>query len=238
MGSSVERWRPSAPAGGARFGRGLPQGYLERRIQDVRWLPGKRILMMTTQLTPMVQDASPQLEMWTIDIASGARKLLTSGDARQRPIVAPNGAQIAFFRREPEKVGESSLWIIGADGSGERAVLRFPVRPDARDFDGQIAWLPDSSGLWTAIPDAQLPNALILYRLPLNGEAQPAGRVEAQEAFWSPNGTSLAYTRLTAKRLGQGSCTWRRPTARIRTSTRRSERSFHRLVARQHTFPL
>jgi hypothetical protein len=181
---------------------GLPQGYRERRIQDVQWWPGKQVLLLTTQLSPVAQDAAPQLEMWTIDIASGARKLLASGEPRQRPIVAPNGAQIAFLRRAPEKADEGSLRIVGADGGGERVVLRFPVRPDARSFDGQIAWLPDSNGLWAAIPDAGQPNALNLYRVPLNGEAQPAGRVEGQEAFWSPNGARLAYTRLTGEASG------------------------------------
>jgi len=212
-GNSSEVWAVPSSGGDARLllaerdlGGGLPQGYRERRIQDVRWLPGKRVLVVTTQLTPAAQDAAPQLEMWTVDIASGARKLLASGDARQRPIIAPNGAQVAFFRREPEKAGEGGLWIIGADGGtlggGERAVLRFPARPDARSFDGQIAWLPDSSGLWAAIPDAGQPNALTLYRVPLNGEAQMAGRVEGSEAFWSTNGARLAYTRLTGEATG------------------------------------
>jgi len=208
-GNSNEVW--AVPSGGAAarlllaerdLSAGLPQGYRERRIQDVRWLPGRQMLLVTTQLTPVAQDAAPQLEMWTVDIASGARKLLASGDARQRPSIASNGAQIAFFRREPEKASEGSLWLIGADGGGERAALRFPTRPDARGFDGQIAWLPDSSGLWAAIPDAGQPNALTLYRVPLNGEAQMAGRVEGSEAFWSTNGARLAYTRLTGEATG------------------------------------
>ena len=208
-GNSNEVWAVPSSGGDARLllaerdlSGGLPQGYRERRIQDVRWLPGRQMLLVTTQLTPVAEDAAPQLEMWTVDIASGARKLLASGDARQRPIIAPNGVQVAFFRREPEKAGEGSLWLIGVDGGSERAVLRFPARPDARGFDRQIAWLPDSSGLWTAIPDAQQPNALTLYRVPLNGEAQPVGRVEGSEAFWSPNGARLAYTRLTGEASG------------------------------------
>ena len=208
-GNNSEVWAVPSSGGDARLLlaerdliAGLPQGYRERRIQDVGWLPGKRVLVVTTLLTPVAQDAAPQLEMWTVDTASGTRKLLASGDARQRPSIAPNGAQIAFFRREPEKAGEGGLWLIGADGGGERAALRFPARPDARSFDGQIAWLPDSSGLWAAIPDAQQPNALALYRVPLNGEAQPAGRVEGSEAFWSPNGARLAYTRLTGDATG------------------------------------
>ena len=208
-GGNNEVWAVPSSGGAARLllaerdlSGGLPQGYRERRIQDVRWLPGRQMLLVTAQLTPVAQDAAPQLEMWTIDIASGARKLLATGDARQRPVVAPNGAQIAFFRLAPEKASEGSLWLIGADDGGERAALRFPVRPDMRSFDGQIAWLPDSSGLWAAIPDAGQPNALTLYRVPLTGEAQPAGRVDGQEAFWSPNGTRLAYTGLTGEATG------------------------------------
>ena len=142
-----------------------------------------------------------------MDAETGARRLVTSGDARHRPVVSPNGAQFALFRLEPDKAAEGSLWTASADGTGERVVLRFPDRADQRGFSTQIGWLPDSSGFWAAIPDTELdrpqrPNGLTLYRVPLKGDAQPVTHVDAHETFWSPDGTRLAYTKLTGDVTG------------------------------------
>ena len=59
-GNSNEVWAVPSSGGDARLllaerdlSAGLPQGYRERRIQDVRWLPGKQVLLVTTQLTPV-----------------------------------------------------------------------------------------------------------------------------------------------------------------------------------------
>ena len=54
-GNSNEVWAVPSSGGEARLllaerdlSAGLPQGYRERRIQDVGWLPGKRVLVVTT----------------------------------------------------------------------------------------------------------------------------------------------------------------------------------------------
>jgi Tol biopolymer transport system component len=61
-----------------------------------------------------------------------------------------------------------------------------------------LSWLPDSSALWAAIPDAQSGDVdhpvLDLYRISLNGQAQRAGQIQAMETVWSPDGRHLAYT--------------------------------------------
>jgi Tol biopolymer transport system component len=208
-GNDTAVWAAPIGGGDARLllteldlGGDPPPGYRGRRIQELRWLPGKGALLVTVQLTPVAQGAPAQIEMWVVDVASGSRKRLSSGDARVRPAAAPDGTRIAFLRREPDRAGDAGFWLIGSDGGSERALLRFAAPADARTFAGQIAWLPDGSGLWAAIPDAQSPTALTLYRVPLNGEAQPAGRVEAQELFWAPNGARLAYTRWTGEAGG------------------------------------
>ncbi len=180
----------------------LPPGYRERRIQEFRWVPGQRWLMVAVLAVPVDQGASPRLELWSIHAETGERLLLANTDPGHRAVASPDGALLAFFRREPDKAAEGSLWVAGTDGAGERAVLRFPAQGDQRAYDGQISWLPDSSVFWAAIPDTDLDrpqrlNGLTLYRVPVKGEAQPVAHIEAHEAYWSPDGARLAYTRLT-----------------------------------------
>ncbi len=211
-GNNVEIWAVPWSGGDAKpllseheLNSELPQGYRERRIQDVRW--AKRMLVVTTLTTPATADTLPSLELWRVDVDSGSRQLLASTDARYRPIAAPDGAEFAFFRREPDKAADGSLRIISADGAAERIVLRFPVWPDQRAYDGQISWLPDSSVVWAAIPDSGLDrsqrlNGLTLYRAPVKGDAQPVAHIDASEAHWSPDGVHLAYVRLASDASG------------------------------------
>jgi hypothetical protein len=186
---------------------GLPPAIRDRRILDVRWFPGKPALAVTALAQPTTANETPNLELWRVDVASGQRRLLSNGDPRHRPVPAPNGSQVAFFRREPDKAAEGSLWLADAEGNGERVVLRFPARADQRAYAEQISWLPDSSAFWAAIPDTDLDrperlNGLTLYRIPLQGDAQPVGRADAHEAFWSPDGQRLAYMRLAGDAAG------------------------------------
>ncbi|OQA41479.1 MAG: hypothetical protein BWY52_02547 [Chloroflexi bacterium ADurb.Bin325] len=70
-------------------------------------------------------------------------------------------------------------------------------------YDGQVQWLPGSRSLWVAIPtvDPIRPtlvsemNGVTLYRVPVNGEATVAGRLDALQTYWSADGSRLAYTR-------------------------------------------
>jgi Tol biopolymer transport system component len=136
-----------------------------------------------------------------VEVESGLRRRVVSSDVNFRPIVAPNGATVAFLRREPGKQGEGSVWLVGADGAGERAVLRFPLSEDQAGDDAQVGWLPDSSGFWLALPQAET-KTLALYQASAAGDVRPAARLEARQAFWSPDGTRLAYTRPVSDTVG------------------------------------
>ena len=178
-----------------------PAGSPVWRIQDVRWLPGKRTLAVTAVAAAPTPDVAPALELWAVEVESGQRKLVLSSDVNFRPVAAPNGATVAFLRREPGKQGEGSVWLIGADGAGERAVLRFPLSADQAGDDVQIGWLPDSSGFWLALPQTGA-KTLAVYQVPAAGDVRPAARLEARQVFWSPDGTRLAYTRPVSDTVG------------------------------------
>ncbi len=176
-------------------------GYQPWRFQDVWWMPGKRSLAVTVSAAPLAPGAVPRFELWTVEVESGLRRLVTSGDAGHRPVAAPDGATFVFFRRDPNKRTEGSVWLIGADGAGERAVVRFPLPEDQRSDGAQIGWLPDSSGFWVAVPDAGA-NGLMLYQVMVKGDARPVARLDARQAFWSPDGARLAYVRLPGDATG------------------------------------
>jgi hypothetical protein len=176
-------------------------GYQPRRFQDVRWLPGKRMLAVTAITAPLTADMAPRLELWTVDVESAARRLVASSDLPLRPAAAPNGASFALFRRDSSAPGGGVLSLVGADGVSERVVLRFSLPEDQRGFDAQVGWLPDGRSLRVAVPEAQ-GNGLALYAVTIGGDARPVGRVEARQLFWSPDGARLAYVRPTGATSG------------------------------------
>ena len=187
----------------------LPAGYTERRFNDVRWFPGRNILAVTTVAIPGSPDLPPKLELWHLDVESGALQRVTDMGRAYRPFYSPDGTQIALLQYGTESDPTGDLTLANADGTDRRVVLRFPAGPTTPNSDSQIAWLPDGSGLWAYVPDPSTSsetngtpatggplNGATLYRVPVaGGEVQSAGRVDGSQVFWSPDGSRLAYTR-------------------------------------------
>ena len=207
----------------------LPAGYTERRLNDVRWLPGRAILAVTTVASPGSPDLLPKLELWHLDVESGALQRVTDMGRAYRPFYSPDGTQIALLQYGTESDPSGDLTLVNADGTDRRVVVRFPAGPTTASSDSQIAWLPDGSGLWAYVPDPSTSsdtngtptaggplNGATLYRVPAaGGEVQSAGRVDGSQVFWSPDGSRLAYTRGDRWRTGAvpGERGWRQPTA-------------------------
>jgi hypothetical protein len=187
----------------------LPAGYGERRLNDVRWLPGRDILAVTTVAVADSPELLPRLELWHVDVESGALQRIAGMGRAIRPFYSPDGTQFALLEYGTDADPTGNLTLFNADGTDARVALRFPAGPATPSFDSQIAWLPDSSGLWAYIPDLSASagagndsptggplNGATLYRVPVTGgEAQSAGRVDGVQVFWSPDGSRLAYTR-------------------------------------------
>jgi len=187
----------------------LPAGYTERRFNDVRWLPGRNVLALTTVAVPGTTDLLPRLELWRLDVESGTLQRVTDMGRANRPFYSPDGTQIALLQYGTESDPTGDLTLVNADGTDRRVLLRFPAGPTTSSSDSQIAWLPDGSGLWAYVPDPSTSsdtngtpdvgsplNGATLYRVPAAGAAaQSAGRVDGSQVFWSPEGSRLAYTR-------------------------------------------
>ena len=115
---------------------------------------------------------------------SRQRRLMRRG---RQPLWSPDGRRLAFTRGQ----GGGSVYVVNADGSGERNLTRGPVR----DF----AWSPD--GRKIAFDSVRDGNSEIYVvnadgsgqrRLTRNAGARP-------RSAWSPDGRKIAFAARRAR---------------------------------------
>ncbi|MCX7706960.1 MAG: hypothetical protein N2204_03015, partial [Anaerolineae bacterium] len=104
---------------------------------------------------------------------------------------------------------QGRLTVFDADGRNPRMALTFPASPAKLSYETQLAWLPDSSALWAAIPaaDPLVPGSsegTTVYLVLASGQAQEVAFLDAQQVAWSPDGALLAYLRITDDETGAG----------------------------------
>jgi len=107
------------------------------------WSPdGKEIVCSTRgQNAPATRNSTPS-ELWIVDVATGAKRVLSQNDAMQ-PSWSPSGARIAFWFRPPN-AGRSDVATISKNG-GEIEV----VTKDA-STNWNPVWSPDGTFLYFA----------------------------------------------------------------------------------------
>jgi hypothetical protein len=104
---------------------------------------------------------------------------LTRGKAAdQAPVFSPNGRRIVFVRAS--KPNESALWVMNADGSGQRKLASSGATPSWSPDSRRIAYVGTGGKLVVAGVDGR---ARILVR---SGSSGPS---------WSPDGTLIALSR-------------------------------------------
>jgi TolB protein len=98
------------------------------------WSPDSRSLVYCTDddLKPPAKNAA---EIYQLDLATGARRVLIAGGVNTYPNLSADGRRIAFRRM----VGEtnSEVFVARRNGSGETNITNSPA------FDGWPAWSPD-----------------------------------------------------------------------------------------------
>ncbi len=190
---------------------GLDALHTERRLQDVRWTPGRLALALNiVQVpSPTAPGAVAVAELWELDVKTGALRYLAPLGRAYRPFYAPNGRQFALLEYGTETDPRGSLVLYDAEGGNRKLAVSFPASPAKQSYDSQVAWLPDSSALWLAVPVADSSemgqvNGSTLYRVTAAGQAQVAGLVDAYQVVWSPDGTRLAFLRITSSNMEDG----------------------------------
>jgi tricorn protease-like protein len=181
---------------------GLDAEHVERRIQDMRWVPGRAVLSLslTAVTAPTAPAALPRTELWHLAVDTGALAYVTEMGQAYRPYYSPDGSRIALLQYGTEDDPRGTVALFDGDGGAGRIALQFPAGPAKPSYETQVAWLPDSRALWVAIPEADPATALslngtTLYRLPVDGGAEVVGSADAYQVAWSPDGRRLALTR-------------------------------------------
>lgn len=126
-----------------------------------------------------------------LDTATNLSRPLIVGPAFDSdPALSPDGARIAFIRREPEAAA-TSLIVANADGSNVRelagtlaGVTRMVWSPDSQRL-AVVAGIQGSPGLWIVGPDAQ-PVQVLPEQI-----GERFGNI--REPQWRPNGHELVF---------------------------------------------
>jgi Tol biopolymer transport system component len=139
------------------------------------------------------------VDVWTIN-PDGTDPLNLTADstaADLQPAWSADGKRIAFVRDPgtPEPPAEAEIWVMRADGSGQRQL----TDNDVDDFDP--AWSPNGRRIvFGRDPDGSGPadSELWIMRADGSGERQLTNNeVDDFEPAWSPNGRRIAFDRDT-----------------------------------------
>jgi hypothetical protein len=169
-------------------------------LHDLRWVPGTHVLAFQTYSSPAGSQTEGRDELWNLNSDSGALNQVLDVAMNSALAYSPDGKQIALMQRGTTEQPVGSLTLYRADGSGKRKVFNLPANPSGAGYDAPLSWLPDSRSLWVGVanPSADMPGqitSVTLYRVPLSGSPVKAGQVQAPNAYWSPDGKHLLYTR-------------------------------------------
>jgi serine/threonine protein kinase/Tol biopolymer transport system component len=168
-----------------------------RRLSDIgyhpSWSPdGKQIVVGAEWIGVHSNKSTSPSALWIIDVATGAKRLLTEGDAAQ-PSWSPDGGRIAYWYWSTE--GRGDIATIPAAGG-------VPVRITSEDStDWNPVWSPDGKYIYFS---SDRGGSMNLWRIAVDektGEAVgapesvPTPSRYALSVSFARDGKSLAYVR-------------------------------------------
>jgi eukaryotic-like serine/threonine-protein kinase len=143
------------------------QGGKARRLTDFgfnpAWSPDGREIVLGTANIANPQMRRTDSEVFRIDVATGARRRVTQGDAAQ-PSWSPHGQRIAYWGLLPQ-TGRRRIWTVPAGGGEAVPVI------DDRFLNWDPVWSPDGRSLYFASDRSGIMN---LWRVPID---EASGRV-------------------------------------------------------------
>ena len=121
-----------------------------------------------------VSDRSGTFQIYSIRADGSRLGQLTRGKATdEAPLFSPDGRRIVFLRNQ------SQLWVMNADGSGQRKLASSGAAP---------AWSPDSRRI-AYVADSKLVVARV------GGRRRVVVRRGSSSPYWSPDGGLIAFSR-------------------------------------------
>lgn len=174
-----------------------------RRLSEVgfhpAWSPdGKELVVSMDNFSDPGNRRLIPSQLWVLDVASGAKRLLTNSDAVQ-PSWSPGGQRIAYWALQ-QGSGQRDLWTIPA-GGGEAARV---TNDEALDWNP--VWSPDGKYLYFA---SDRGGSMNFWRVAVDessGEVQGTPEtvltpsVYSQHLSFSGDGKRLAYVQKSETR--------------------------------------
>ena len=171
-----------------------------RRVSAVganpAWSPDGEELVFATFETRFPNHRRPG-ELWAVNIASGAQRLVAGADAAQ-PAWSPRGHRIAYWGLRPGS-GQRDIWTVSATGGDP-----VPVTDDAF-LDWNPVWSPDGAQLYFA---SNRGGSMNLWRVAIDqvtgqvlGAPEPVTTPSSYAAHisFSGDGKRMAYTHVLSR---------------------------------------
>jgi serine/threonine protein kinase/Tol biopolymer transport system component len=166
-----------------------------RRLTDFgynpAWSPDGREIVCATERVGRPESRSPaDSQLWSVNLSSGQKRLLSRGDAVQ-PHCSAQGHRIAYWART--EGGQRDIWTVPAQGGEPAAITHDPA------VDWDPVWSPDGNYLYFF---SDRGGSMNLWRIPVDeqsgqvrGQAEPVTTPSSDsgQLSFSRDGRHLAY---------------------------------------------
>ncbi len=164
------------------------QGSMERLTVSRGAFSCPRLSPDDRQLALVINSQAEKSDIWTVDVASGAFRRLTSEGNNLLPVWTHDGKRVTF---SSDRDGQWHLYWMPVDGTGHAELLRKSENPELPN-----SW--SSDGRFLAFTDFSQDTGPDIWILSMNGEPSARPFLRTPYAEWggsfSPDGRWFAYT--------------------------------------------